>query len=119
MSTHVNAVASSSKGHKGKDPNRKKSKHAGTPLGAESTPAVDVNGAADVGANGKKHKHSKREKSHAHGHGHGHGHSAGKSSWQHQRSRMRMSIAPKFSADQLVGVRETLDALVMRYVCSS
>lgn len=29
---------------------------------------------------------------------------------------MRMSIAPKFSADQLVGVREALDGLVMRYV---
>lgn len=29
---------------------------------------------------------------------------------------MRLSIAPKYSADQLVGVREILDGMIMRWV---
>ncbi|KAK8845505.1 hypothetical protein IAR55_006218 [Kwoniella newhampshirensis] len=39
-----------------------------------------------------------------------------KSPFEHRFSRMRMSIAPKFGADVMSGVREKLDDMIMRYV---
>ena len=34
--------------------------------------------------------------------------------FEHRLSRMRLSVAPKYSADWLVGVREVLDGMLMR-----
>ncbi|WWD22458.1 hypothetical protein CI109_106949 [Kwoniella shandongensis] len=39
-----------------------------------------------------------------------------KSPFEHRLSRMRLSIAPKFGADVMSGVREKLDGMIMRYV---
>ena len=35
--------------------------------------------------------------------------------FEHRLSRMRLSVAPKFSADWLIGVREQLDGMLMRW----
>lgn len=36
--------------------------------------------------------------------------------FEHRFSRLRLSVAPKFAADWLMGVREILDGLIMRQV---
>ena len=103
MSAHFNAVASSSKPHKEKKSKKDKShKHKTTTNGVSE---VDLN----QNPSAKKSKHG----THAHGHKSKHG---SKGPFQHQRSEMRLSLAPKYSGDQLVGVRDALDGLVMRWV---
>ncbi|WVN90965.1 uncharacterized protein L203_106210 [Cryptococcus depauperatus CBS 7841] len=39
-----------------------------------------------------------------------------KSPFEHQLSRMRISVAPKYSGDVMVGVKEHLDSMIMRYL---
>ncbi|TYJ56729.1 hypothetical protein B9479_002499 [Cryptococcus floricola] len=85
--SHPNATASSSK-HK-KDKSHKKDKHR------DSKDKKD-----------KKHKHKEVKKEGKHD----------KSPFEHRISRMRISVPPKFAGDVMMGVREQLDGMVMRYV---
>ncbi|WVQ80314.1 hypothetical protein IAT38_002419 [Cryptococcus sp. DSM 104549] len=92
-----NATASSSK-HK-KDKTKSKSKHHHKEkAAAPSAPAADATGKKKD----KKHKHKESK--------------GDKSPFEHRVSRMRMSVPPKFAADVMMGVREKLDGMIMRYV---
>lgn len=137
MSAHINAIASSSKpsatATATATPKPKKSKH-GKERGKSSTA---VNGqdnsaqsneqaAANAGdaAEGHAHRHHHHHKKHHKsgkdrkdkigGGSSSHADKLEKWPFQHQRSCLRMSIAPKFAADQLAGVKEGLDTMVMR-----
>ncbi|WVR03528.1 hypothetical protein IAU60_000520 [Kwoniella sp. DSM 27419] len=61
-------------------------------------------------ASSSKHK-TKKDKSK-----HSSSSKSDKSPFEHRLSRMRMSIPPKFAADAMIGVREKLDGMIMRYV---
>jgi DNA-directed RNA polymerase I subunit RPA43 len=86
MEASVNAVASSSKLPKTKS-KHKSDKHKGH----KRDKGAAVNGAVL--------KKSKTERG---------------GPFEHRRMRMRLSLPPRFSGDYMIGVREQLDAMVMR-----
>ncbi len=95
MSFRPNAVASSSKTHQTSHHHRSKS----------SSKHRDL----DKAKSSKPKKKSKEKR-------HGDQREKGEKSrpFEHRLSSMRLSVAPKFSADWLIGVREALDGMLMR-----
>ena len=98
MSLEDNAIASSSK-RKHHSPTKSASKkHKSADTSKPRKHKHHAEAQQDTGDNGKKGKER----------------SKGKSPFQHSLSTMRLSVAPKFSGDFTVGVKEKLNNMIMR-----
>lgn len=88
-----------------------------------STPNAHASSSKDHSKHKKKHSsrdkdgHSRKDKHKSKGHSKEKSEKKEKDTpWVHRRCRMRLSIPPKYADDWLLGIRDVLDGMLMRFV---